>query len=144
MFYLKEGDKVIDLMEAHLAFGEIIIIEAHHGEQPYTMLTVDFGHDQVFDRYPNEVMKLGSMPTAKYQQRIEDVVDMKDLPEYLSESIYETASKADSYDHIDYMDGDFKYPVDLTSERHNWIRLLKPLLSPEVIERNKLAIKFYQ
>lgn len=143
MFYLKDDDCVIDLMEAYLGFGKIINIEAHHGEQPYTMLTVDFGHDQVFDRYPNEVMKCGSMPTAKYQQRIEDVVDMKDLPSYLSDEIYETAIKADAYDHIDYMDGDFKFPVDLTSD-HNWLRLLKPLLSPEVIERNKLAIKFYQ
>lgn len=141
---LKIGDKVIDLMESHLVFGKIINIEAHHGDQPYTMLTVDFGFDQVFDRYPNEIMALDAVPITKYEPRIVDVLDMEHLPVYLKDRIYATASEVEHYLLADYLDGDFHFVINFEYGKYDWLDMLKEMLPVEVVERDKFAIKFYQ
>ena len=53
---LKIGRKVTDHVDG---LGEGVIIDVYLnrccGDEPATMLTVDFGKDQVFDRLPEEV-----------------------------------------------------------------------------------------
>lgn len=52
------GTIVFDATDSNLGRGRIIDVYENRycGPEPVTMLTVDFGDDQIFDRLPEEVM----------------------------------------------------------------------------------------
>lgn len=77
--------------------------------------------------------------------RIVHEISANDFPEDLNDDMYQEAVE-DYYRHYDSADGDFGWRVDLKSldQTQPWVQWMMANLPANVIEINKLGIKFYQ
>ena len=78
-----------------------------------------------------------------YRKAVTEVIDQRDLPQELRWKIYDDYIE-DSSSILCMCDGDFEAKVDFERDSFEWMDELKSMLAPEVIERNQLAISFYQ
>ena len=95
----------------------------------------------------------------KYQVKIIDMIDYEELEQldydcgcegFLNqctcfdfENIYDEIVYND-YNLIDYCDGDFKYIINLATDKRSWVQRLIKFLPEDVIKRNKFAIRYSQ